>query len=259
MKEVLFQIKKRLKAFAKLQMRKMMRLSVKTAITAEQAFHVPIVINNFNRCTYLKDLVDWLKHAGYTNIFILDNDSDYPALLEYYKQTPAKVIYLKKNVGYKALWQTDLFETIKSGYYVYTDSDLLPNDNCPKDLVYQLFRVLSRYHIVEKCGPALKIDDLPEHYALKEKVLANEKPFWDTQPEPGVYLAPIDTTFALYRPFAYGDAEDCKAMRVGGNFTFIHRPWYENSASPDEETVYYINHASNSSFWYNKVKNTSAQ
>jgi hypothetical protein len=68
-----------------------------------------------------------------------------------------------------------------------------------------------------------------------------------------VYKAPIDTTFALYKPFAQGDAEECDALRVGGNLIFIHQPWYEDSENPDEETKYYINNSSDSSFWYKKV------
>lgn len=253
MKEALFQANKKLKAFAALQTRKMKRLFVKTKMTGEECFNIPIVLNNRNRYTYLRDLVNWLQAAGYKNIFILDNDSDYPALLDYYKGTTAKVIYLKKNVGYKALWQTDLYEELKNKYYVYSDADLIPGKDCPDDFIYTLYQVLTKYD-AEKCGPALRIDDLPEHYEFKQKVLNNEKIFWEKSLEFEVYDAPIDTTFALYKPFAFGDAEECKAIRVGGKLTFVHRPWYENSASLDEETQYYIKHASSSSFWYTKAK-----
>ncbi len=253
MKEHLFQIKKKLLAFSKRQLRNMSRLFVKTKLSEEESFQVPIVLNNRNRYTYLKDLVGWLQKAGYKNIFILDNDSEYPELLQYYKKTTAKVIYLRRNVGYKALWESEFFNVIRKGYYVYSDSDLMPNEKSPANLVYRLYQVLSKY-TTEKCGPALMISDLPEHYALKQKVLANEKPFWEKTKEENVFEAPLDTTFALYKPFAFGDAEECSALRVGGDLILIHRPWYENSANLDEETKYYISKASASSFWYNKVK-----
>src|SRR6185369_12325603 len=96
-------------ALSKLQVRRMQRLMVRTTMVPDEAWNVPIVLNNRNRYTYLKALVNWLSDAGYKNIFILDNDSDYPELLDYYKHTPAKVIYLKENMGYMALWKTDFF------------------------------------------------------------------------------------------------------------------------------------------------------
>lgn len=239
-------------ALLRLYGRRIKRLFLNTTLTPESCFSIPIVINNRNRYTYLRDLVDWLLASGYTSIYILDNASDYPALMDYYKHTKATVVPLGKNVGYKALWETDLFSKIKKGYYVYTDADLIPNTACPPDVLYRLYMVLKKYP-VEKCGPALRISDLPDHYALKQKVLDNERPFWTDQPEKNIFLAPIDTTFALYKPFAYGNAEECSAVRVGGDLEFIHRPWYEVSKHPDPETQYYIEHANTSSVWYKQA------
>lgn len=251
MREFLFKIKKRFLASLKFLSRKLRRCFVNTKLTIESSFDVPIVINNRNRYTYLRDFVDWLQKAGYRKIIILDNDSHYPQLLEYYKNCPAKVIFLNQNVGYKALWQTDFFEEIKKGYYVYTDSDLEPDSKCPSDVVFRLYQILTKY-AAEKCGPALKIDDLPEHYERKKEVVAFEKKHWAKSVETDVYDAPIDTTFALYKPFAYGDAEELKALRVGGDLTFRHLPWYENSLNPTPEDRYYKENVSSSSFWYNK-------
>lgn len=232
--------------------RRLQRAFMDTKLTAAQSFSVPIVINNRNRVTYLRDLVDWLLAAGYTNIHILDNASTFPALTDYYSSTKAKVWYLGRNGGYKALWESDFFEEIRKGYYVYTDADLIPGEDCPADLVFRLYQVLKKYP-VEKCGPALRISDLPDHYQHRQKVIDNEKPFWKKEPEPDVYVAPVDTTFALYKPLAWGNAEECSAVRVGGALEFIHRPWYENSAQPDAETIYYVEHASQSSVWYKQI------
>jgi hypothetical protein len=253
MKEFAFQLKKKLTAFLALSLRKIKRTFVPAKLSKEQSFNIPIVINNRNRLTYLKDLVTWLQKAGYRNIIILDNDSTFPGLKEYYDECGARIIYLKKNLGYKALWLSDFFNEIRSGFYVYSDPDLMPVAKCPDDLVYRLAQVLRKYP-VEKCGPALKIDDLPAHYRHKQKVLHNEDPFWKNRLEENVFYAPIDTTFALYKPFAYGDAEECSAVRVGGDLCMVHRPWYENSNEPDEETKYYVQHAGDSSSWYKKVK-----
>ena len=66
--------------------------------STKNSYGIPIIINNRNRVTFLKQLVDWLIKAGYSNIIILDNDSKYEPLIEYYKQTKARVIYLKSNL-----------------------------------------------------------------------------------------------------------------------------------------------------------------
>ena len=46
---------------------------------------IPIIINNYNRYSAFIKLVDWLSSAGFVNIIVLDNQSTYPPLLEYYK------------------------------------------------------------------------------------------------------------------------------------------------------------------------------
>jgi hypothetical protein len=251
MKESLFQLKKKLVAHLKFYFRVLNRVFVKTTLTREEAFYVPIVINNRNRLTYLKNLVNWLQKNGYQNIYILDNDSTYAPLLQYYKETTAKVVYLKKNAGYKALWENDLFKEIKKGYYVYTDSDLAPTEICPADLLFALYTTLKQHKSYEKCGPSLKIDDLLDSYHRKKEVIEVESKYWIKQVDKDVYDAPIDTTFALYKPLAFGDAEECKAIRLAGAYTLKHMPWYENSANLDEEAKYYMETISTSSYWYN--------
>ena len=47
---------------------------------------VPIFINARDRLGVMKKLIDWLLAAGYRNLIILDNNSTYPPLLEYYNK-----------------------------------------------------------------------------------------------------------------------------------------------------------------------------
>lgn len=56
----------------------------------------PIIINNFNRLSTTVQLIDALKQRGYNNIHILDNQSTYPPLLEFYKKRLAKFTFSKK-------------------------------------------------------------------------------------------------------------------------------------------------------------------
>lgn len=252
-KETLFSIKKKgLSATSKF-FRKINRLFLTSTLTEADSYKIPIVINNRNRYTCMLQLINWLERNNYSNIIILDNDSTYPPLLEYYKTTKHKIIFLKRNVGYMALWQTTFFEEIKKGFYVYTDPDVIPNSSCPANVVYKLYTILSKYNSIEKAGAALRVNDLPDEYDKKNEVQEWEKIYWQKQVENNVYDAMVDTTFALYKPLAFGNAEMCKAYRVGGEYEFLHLPWYINSDNLTEEEKYYRSNVSKaSSHWSSK-------
>jgi hypothetical protein len=209
----------------------------------------PVIINNFNRLTYLQELLQWLESAGMTNIHIIDNQSDYKPLLEFYKKLPYQVYRLDTNIGHTALWDTVLFKRFSKGYYVYTDPDVVPIKACNLNVVEYFYSLLQKYPQICKVGFGLKIDDLPDSYPLKEKVLQWEKKFWEKEVEDRVYKALIDTTFALYRPGVSG-GDTIPALRTGGNLKARHLPWYEDPLNLTEESAYYLNKVSNASSWY---------
>ena len=84
---------------------------------------IPIIINNYNRLEMLTKLIHSLESKGYHNLYIIDNQSTYPPLLEYYTRLPYPVYMLNKNVGHLSLWETGIFKQFKDSYYAYTDSD----------------------------------------------------------------------------------------------------------------------------------------
>ena len=215
--------------------------------------NIPVIINNFNRLNYLKRLVNWLESAGFKNIYIIDNNSDYQPLLDYYNITPHIVYRLDRNKGHFALWETVIFSRFSNHYYIYTDPDLLPVEECPLDVVKHFCDLLQKYSDYSKVGFGLKIDDLPDDYPLKDKVLKWESMFWKREVEKDVYDAHIDTTFALYRPGARGGA-DIPALRTGGKYMMRHLPWYEIPNSFDNETSHYYSSAGDSSSWYSVLK-----
>jgi hypothetical protein len=217
---------------------------------------IPIIINNRNRLTYLKQLVDWLQNAGYTNIYILDNNSNYGPLLEYYQSTQVNVIRLESNYGHLSLWKSGIYKKFYSSYYVYTDPDVLPIETCPPNFMQHFLQLLKKYPGIEKVGFGLKIDDLPSHYQKKEKVIEWESKFWLNEVEKEVYNAPIDTTFALYKPFTRGDVWVQNALRTGGNYVCRHLPWYEDSANLPHESIFYQNNMKQgASHWILKDEN----
>lgn len=213
----------------------------------------PVIINNFNRLDYLQQQVDWLLRVGQKNIHIIDNASTYEPLLQYYKKVAATVYLLDRNVGHESLWRTHIFKRLGKYYYVYTDPDVLPDDNTPDDFMFYFKNILDQYPQKKKVGFGLRTDDLPDHYPKKAEVIKWESQFYTNAVEPGIYDARIDTTFALYRP---GAAYQCwdETLRTGKPYMLRHMPWYENPANLDSESKFYMAAASDSSSWYKSVK-----
>jgi hypothetical protein len=199
----------------------------------------PVVINCRDRLAPLVPLVEWLERLGQTEIYLLDNDSTYPPLLEYYERTPHEVVRLGENLGHRALWLTDVLKDrmLSSEYYVYTDPDVVPIPECPPDVFDFFCSVLEHFSDFDKVGFGLRIDDIPEHYRFKAEVIAWEEQFWQEQLASGLYRAPIDTTFALYR--GQGGHDLHKAIRTGYPYLARHISWYSDSANPTDEERYY--------------------
>ena len=214
---------------------------------------IPVIINNRNRYTYLLQLVGWLEKNGMENIVILDNDSTYPPLLDYYAKTSHRVIRLGDNVGHLALWKSGVFKEFRRQHYIYTDPDVVPDENCPGDAIAFLLKQLEKYPSIEKIGLGLRIDDLPDHYEGKSKVIDWEKKYWTKPVGESVFDAEVDTTFALYRPYTNGAKWVAPAYRTGSPYVARHLPWYENSANPGEENMYYAKHVrQGASHWIEK-------
>lgn len=217
---------------------------------------IPIIINNFNRLTTLRLLIDSLEQRGYTNIYILDNRSTYPPLLEWYKSCRHEVIHLPDNIGFKALWKhAPTRKRFCGDYYIYTDADVVLDEACPDDIIGRMHRILKyeRPHAF-KIGPSIRIDNLPDHYVHKAKVIEWESRFFreKTTDKTGatLYRAPIDTTFALYRPrVGLSRRPSLEAYRIAAPYQIVHLPWYEDSAHPTEEEQYYKEQCKKPTAW----------
>lgn len=216
----------------------------------EDITKIPIIINNFNRLTFLKVLINRLEKSGYKNIYIIDNASTYKPLLDFYDKTNYTVFKLNENIGFLSFWKTEIYKKFSNQYFVYTDSDVIPDDNCPDDFLLYFYNLLKKYPNASKVGFALKIDDLPDYFNNKLKVLEWENQFWKKTIEENLYLAPIDTTFALYRPNIKGGAYFHDFMiRTGGLYQAKHLPWYNDDNNLSEEEIYYNTHSKTSTHW----------
>ncbi len=207
----------------------------------------PIFIICRDRLSPLLALLHWLDRVGQTRVYLVDNASTFPPLLDFYTQSVHHVIRLGSNIGHKAVWLCGAVEQYAPDeFYVVTDPDIVPVSDCPSDALTYFHRLLDRYPDRAKVGFGLKIDDLPDHYRFASEVRGWEGQFWAREVEPGVYDAPIDTTFALYRPhtgFREGSPALARSLRTGAPYLARHTAWYVNSGALDEEECYYRAHA----------------
>lgn len=218
----------------------------------QNAFEIPIIINNRNRLTFMKELIDRLENMGYKNIYIIDNNSTYKPLLDYYKQTPHTVFRLKENLGFLSLWKSGIYKNFQKDYFVYTDSDVVPVENCPANFLQIFLEEMKKDNNLMKVGLSLKIDDLPDYFAQKYEVIKWESQYFTNKVNNHFYLANVDTTFALYRPFMSGGASRHKMYRSAAPMEAYHMPWYNDTSNLSEEEVYYIQNAKTSTHWTSK-------
>ncbi|MEO1600046.1 MAG: hypothetical protein AAFU49_06165 [Pseudomonadota bacterium] len=240
---------------------------------------IPVYVNSFNQLTYLKDMLDWLKRHGFANIYVTDQTSDYPPLLDYYAELEAegrvRIIRLGENIGPTAIvWRI----TAAGGPFIFSDPDLTLPEPADPALLSTLVS-LSQTHLCRKVGLALELPsqeecrDTRQVTALGEHgILEWESQFWENEVAPDIYRAPVDTTFFLwnpavpldhrriarslrrrFRPFGLDrlipepDACDLRVARAG--FLARHRPWYWNDGMPEEEARYYTARAQAWSNW----------
>lgn len=196
---------------------------------------LPVFINCRDRVSDLRALVQWLEAAGHERITMLDNQSTYGPLLAYYEETPHEVVYLDANLGHTALWAAGL---VPDEPFVYTDPDVIPVPECPPDAAEIMWDILQLGNW-PKCGMGLDIAALdPGH-----SVYAWESTMWRDQilSEPcPVYIAPTDTTWAVYRP---GTEFHLEGVRTGYPYVAIHTTWWMENMRLDPEHEYYLAHA----------------
>jgi hypothetical protein len=226
-----------------------------------------IFICNFNRFEPTKNLVNSLTSRGYNNIVILDNGSTYTPLLEWYKTLqPEQVYFCKNNYGPEALdcvrnyeseFQEKYNHIVLNEYHVYTDSDVVPIDEVPDTFIDDMIELCKKYQI-PKLGLSLKIDDLPEHFILKDRVIKHESSFFEREyildEKCQLFKAPVDTTFAVNSPGLNCGYNDF-AYRAAGDYFARHIPWYYDANNlPDDELYYLQNIQGSRPHWSNILK-----
>lgn len=219
----------------------------------EACLDIPIFINNRDRVDCPKNLIDWLLNAGYRRIYILDQGSTYPPLLEFYETLRREQrvhVFRMKNLGFQAMWKSGVLEDLDIRTpYVYADSDVLPaiSEERGRFFIQELLRTLKKYPLVKKAAPMIRTEDIRQSLSLNtvEKV-----PFM--QIDLNEIAAPSDTSFAVYR-----DARHYNLIYsvVRTDLELLHLPFYFDLNNLPEDEKYYIAHANRDSYYASYVKN----
>jgi hypothetical protein len=190
-------------------------------------------------------------------IILLDNNSNYQPLLDYYKKIKAElkdkieIRLLKKNYGHTVYKQ---FKHTLPDIYILSDPDLELNIKMPKNFANQLLK-LSNHYKCYKVGCALNIEDKDKFiqcvtYYHGKNIYDWEKQFWEKPIRNNkytLYQAAIDTTLSLINNNYITNNNN---IRVAGNFTAKHLPWYnnyiKNNISSEELTHWKKNNKSSS-------------
>ena len=216
---------------------------------------IPIFINSRDRVEPLQRLINWLQLAGYKNVHILDNKSTYPPLLSYYDEVVKQGVNvwpLNVNFGHKALWESNILNILQIGTpYVYTDSDVVPDEDCPHDILAVMADILARRLYLKKVGLSLHIDDIT--YYNSNFIRKVEGAMRHIHIHEG-YFQSTDTTFALYRNWHHYSLRE--SVRTSDSIMGRHMPWYYDFDNLPADELYYMEHANASStqayIWKNK-------
>lgn len=196
-----------------------------------------IFLLSFNRYEWLRDLAKQCERFAGADIHIVDNGSTWRPLLEWLEVCPYQVHRGHGNLGHRAVWQLDLPQKA-TNYYVVSDPDL-DISGVPDYALMRLCDGLDTYSWAASAGLSLEIDDLPDAFPLKQKVVAHESQFWKSKLSLYWWNAKVDTTFAMYRRGEQPSYGTRRAMRADRPLTARHLPWYIGLAEMTEQDRHY--------------------
>jgi hypothetical protein len=222
---------------------------------------VPVIVNNFNRLDLTRQQIDWLRTLeGVSAILIVDNNSDFRPLLDYYDSLASEPNIQVVLLGYNS-WRKGAAELAMQllkvhPYIIVTDPDLLPYPTTPPDLVEQLLKLMQQFPEINHIGTSLEINDLPDHNPLKSSIYNHESKYWikrKSGAEPPAFLAPIDTTFAMYRQGSIIEALE-PALRTDRPYTLKHIDWYQDPLVRTAEYNHYLRSARIYATWATELR-----
>ena len=192
---------------------------------------IPAFIIAYNQVTYVKQMVKQLEKMT-TDISIIDNMSSFGPLLDYYDDEFEYTLLRQKiNYGHKVYLKPHI-QSLMGNVFVLTDPDLAFNDKLPADAIAQMLKTMLAMNL-SIIGFALEIDHPDIRTDLryyKMTIQEWEQQFWKKHiphPHLELYDAEIETTFCIVNRTSTSKLK----VRVAGDFTCKHLPWYKGFRS----------------------------
>ena len=198
---------------------------------------IPIIIPCFNNYIYVENTIKQLEKINpelTKSILVLNNSSTDTRTIEYLKNLSGiKVINNPNNGPWISPMKNPHIYKILPEKFIITDPDLEFNKDLPKNFIDILSELSDQYKIT-RIGFAIRIDDFDLMYQDQDYLFGLNIFQWENQnynPDVKIheenryqlYRTGIDTTFCLINKKYIGD-NSC--IRVGGNFTCRHLPFY---------------------------------
>ena len=199
---------------------------------------IPIVIICYNNHKYVENTIRQIRalnEAYVPGLIILDNCSTNEDTQRYLEATPVRVIRNPSNNGpwVSPTNNAHVYAEMPEKF-ILTDPDLGFNPNLPSNCIEILARIADA-HEASKVGFALDISDAHlfwnDNVINGKTIVENERRFWvDRIPDSTyiLYRADLDTTFCLINK-RFVD-HHTRHIRVAGDFTAKHLPWYAKNA-----------------------------
>lgn len=254
------------KAIKKIKLKKaLLKISIELKDFIKN-IEIPIIIVSYNNHSHVKNMVLQLNKFNIRPI-IIDNNSTNKETTQYLmslNSEKAFVIFSDINIGYKVGFMSPVYDVLPD-IFGYTDPDLKFKENLPKDFINE-FKMLSEKYNVYKVGCAIELSgdinkdivmeikstDKPFFLPLRKySILEWESRYWKLKIDDEnfeIYSAPIDTTFAIYnKKYYFFNLHE--AIRVAGNYSVFHLPWYKEMDLMDEKELKEYHENNNSNTW----------
>jgi FkbM family methyltransferase len=196
--------------------------------------NIPIIVICYNNYKYVNNTliqIQKINEEYYKNIIIVNNNSTCIDTINFLNNVNVKIINNENNGPWISNVKNKHIYDSLPDKFILTDPDLKFNENIPSNFIEILSELSDKYNTT-KIGFALDITDFEKMYDTIYvfsiyTIYDWEKRFWANKFDNDIYElynAEIDTTFCLinkkniYTNFC---------IRIAGNFTAKHLPWYK--------------------------------
>jgi hypothetical protein len=190
---------------------------------------IPIIIVCYNNYKYVSNTLNQILRINedyYKNVIIINNSSTCQETIDYLNTLNNISIINNINNG---PWvdhkrNVHIYEMMPDKY-ILTDPDLEFNIDLPNNFIDILSQLSDKYEC-NKIGFALDISEKDKMYNKDNYPYEWELQFWNNKIEDDDYIlyeSEIDTTFSLINKLYSNNYH----IRVAGNFTAKHLPWYK--------------------------------